>query len=403
MLVKLQIANPCGRKGDSHFGPSHCECIAACKKLKDFKNAGDTGTRRHHQKHSSQFQGCLPLEERLIKEKSIRYETREESGLEVLFEGVEFAQNLNSEVFTDTGEATSISGYLDTVGNFLTDAQDNDRKLTKGIKFHEEGLKDFLPADLGFAQSGASAFAITPETLEDSFFETMYARGDFRRQNDDVQNLAVCLFHRIDIPSEIKKIWPRYIENRYEETHVKLWSFVHRRMPPWAKKFNRIWSRLTTAQADALKLEFFYADDEKASQSENAKTLGISIASYQERLEWAYKKLEALYPEFERIARKQKDKEHRERPKPYPLYNVLPDGNKTEIPTSKPRDKDLSAVELRKIRRWADLSSTQYFVGYGSYSDVEDFEDETAQQDIEDAIEQEHQDFLKVKEEEAAK
>jgi hypothetical protein len=167
-------------------------------------------------------------------------------------------------------------------------------------------------------------------------------------------------------------------------------------MPPWAKKFNRIWDRLTKAQADALKLEFFFDDDEKATQSDNAKTLGISIASYQERLEWAYKKLEALYPEFERIARKQKGGDQQERLKPYPLYAVQPDGNRTEIPTPKPRDKELSAVELRRIRRWADLSSTQYFVGYGTYSDVEDIEDEADQQEIEDAIEQEHQNFLKI-------
>ena len=48
---------------------------------------------------------------------------------------------------------------------------------------------------------------------------------------------------------------------------------------------------------------------EKPSQADNAKKLGISVASYQERLELAYKKLEKLYPELERISRRSPKKE----------------------------------------------------------------------------------------------
>lgn len=55
-------------------------------------------------------------------------------------------------------------------------------------------------------------------------------------------------------------------------------------MPLWAKNFHLIWDKLSEAQADALKLEWIYEDAEKPTQEENAKKLGISIASYQERL-----------------------------------------------------------------------------------------------------------------------
>ena len=55
-------------------------------------------------------------------------------------------------------------------------------------------------------------------------------------------------------------------------------------MPLWAKKFNKIWSKLTPKQSDALKLEWFYETPEKPTQEENAKALGISVDSYQEHL-----------------------------------------------------------------------------------------------------------------------
>jgi hypothetical protein len=63
-----------------------------------------------------------------------------------------------------------------------------------------------------------------------------------------------------------------------------IWAKVQKKMPLWAKNFHLIWDKLSEAQADALKLEWIYEDAEKPTQEENAKKLGISIASYQERL-----------------------------------------------------------------------------------------------------------------------
>ncbi len=130
--------------------------------------------------------------------------------------------------------------------------------------------------------------ACAPPNLEESFFETMYARGDFDQEHEDIQNLAACFYHRIDLPSEMKKIWPRYTEKRYQAAKNSIWAKVQKKMPPWAKKFFRIWDKLSESQSEASKLEWFYEEVEKPTQEENAKKVGISIASYQERLGWAY-------------------------------------------------------------------------------------------------------------------
>lgn len=396
MKVRTQVANPCEKKGDKRLGSPFCECIAPCKNLKDFLKPESKGTIQHQRIATTTFKGCLPLEEELISDNLIRYETREIGGLEVLFEGIETTQNLNAEIFMDDGVPSSLSTYLDGVGNFLTDSYDNDRNLKKATS-SDEGLRDFLPGALGFAQSGANAFAArAPESLKESFFQTMYARGDFERETDDVQNLSACLFHRVDLPKEIKKIWPRYTEKRHQETIAKIWAIVHKKMPPWAKKFDRIWDRLSDAQAEALRLEWFYKEDEKPTQEENAKRLGISIPSYQERLEWAYKKLEDLYPEMVRRRRKSPLITH-EVKNINPLFKILPNGEKLEIEKPEAKNKKLSATQLRDIKKWVYLSTGQFIFTQVIYTDVDDSEDEDELEEIEEEIEKEHQDFLKLK------
>ena len=296
MKVRPQVPKPCEKKGDSIQGFSRCECLATCKKQNGYLRPTSKGTLQFLCSQTSAFQGCLPLEESLIQENLIRYETREDTGLEVLFEGVEAVQNLNAEIFEDDEIPTSIESFLDTTPDLLTDKRDNDRNL-KMASSTDAGLRDSLPDALGFATSSVSAFFSCPtENLQESFFQAMYARGDFEREADDIQNLATCFYHRIDLPNEIKKIWPRYTEKRYQITKNAIWAKVNKKMPLWAKKFYRIWDNLTQAQTDALMLEWFYDGFEKPTQEENAKKLGISIPSYQERLNWAYKKLQELYP-----------------------------------------------------------------------------------------------------------
>lgn len=400
MKVRAQIAKPCEKKGDSLLGLSRCECLAPCRIENGYLRPTSTGTTLYLRSLISAFQGCLPLEEELIKESLIRYETREVGGLEVLFEGVESAQNLNAEIFEDDGTPTSIESFSDFTPDLLTDKRDNDRKLKKGSS-KDEALREYLPDALGFASSSVAAFFSSgPENLQDSFFQTMYARGDFDNESDDIQNLATCLFHRIDLPSEIKKIWPRFTQKRFELTKNAIWAKVHKKMPFWAKRFHRIWDKLTQAQSDALILEWFYESDEKPTQEENALVLGISVDSYKERLHWAYKKLRALYPEFS-SRRRRVPLPAQNAIKPAPLYQILSNGEKVEIEIPTIQEKALSKEEKHEIKKWIYESTMNYMFRYQAYTDVEDFEDEDEQEAVEEYIEKEHQDYLRLKAEES--
>jgi hypothetical protein len=396
LKVRVQVPKPCEKKGDSIQGLSRCECLASCKKQNGYLRPTSTGTLQFLCSQTSAFQGCLPLEESLIKENLIRYESREDTGLEVLFEGVEAVENLNGEIFEDDETPTSIESFLDTTPDLLTDKRDNDRNLKKASST-DQGLRDSLPDALGFASSSVSAFfSCPPENLQDSFFQTMYARGDFERESDDIQNLATCFYHRIDLPNEIQKLWPRYTEKRYQLTKNAIWAKVHKKMPPWAKKFHRIWDDLTQAQTDAMMLEWFYDDFEKPTQEENAKKLGISIPSYQERLNWAYKKLQELYPEFPRLRRKGRPVSQYT-VNPAPLYQVLPSGEKIQIEFPTLQEKVLTIQQKHEIKKWVYESRMNYMFRYQSYTDVEDMEDEEEQEAAEEYIEREHDDYLRLK------
>ncbi|MFP5492443.1 MAG: hypothetical protein ACLGG0_13145 [Bacteriovoracia bacterium] len=171
-------------------------------------------------------------------------------------------------------------------------------------------------------------------------------------------------------------------------------------MPQWAKKFYRIWDNLSDSQAEALKLEWFYEDDEKPTQEESAKRLGISIASYQERLEWAYKKLEILYPEFTTRKRKNPTVTKMAQP-PEPLYEILTCGDKVQIQHPVRQNKILTTRQRQKIMKWVHESTANYLFRYDHYTDFNDLEDENELEAFEEAIEQEHQDLLDLKAEES--
>lgn len=395
MKVRTQTASPCEKKGDLVLGSPLCECIKSCKVQKGYLKDSSNGTQIHKKSFPTNFTGCLSLEESLIEDGFIRYETREVGGLEVLFEGVEEAQNLNAEIFIDDSPA-DLPDYLDVIGNLLTDDRDNDRKLKKGTAF-DEGLRAYFPEALGFAQNGLSAFAgLRPENLYESFFEAMYSRGDFENDNDDVQQLSTCFYHGIDHPKEMKKIWPRYTERRYRETSATIWRKVHNKMPLWAKRFDLIWEKLSEAQATALKVEWFYEDMEKPTQEESARHLGISVASYQERLEWAYKKLEGLFPELPRRKRKNPVVSQTNQP-PGPLLEILPNGEKVQISFPEKRDRPLSKQQILEIKHWAFESSSNNMFQLEFYTDILDEIDEAEKEDTDEKIENEHEEHMKLK------
>lgn len=400
MKVKQQIPKPCEKKGDAIIGSSRCECLASCKNQRGYLHSESKGTLLYLGKTSSPFNGCRPLEQSLIAENLIRYETREDSGFEVLFEGIESVQNLNSEIFDDDGTPTNLESFFNYIPDLLTDKRDNDRKLKKA-SHSDKVLKKLFPEALGIAHSSMAAlWSPPPQNLKDSFFFTMYARGDFDRQSDDIQNVATCLYHGIDIPEAIKKIWPRYTDKRLKDSTAKIWALVHKRMPLWARKFNGIWDKLTKEQAEALRLEWFYETEEKPTQAENAKALGISVDSYQERLEWALKKILKHYPEF--IPKKRRSKASRKKViPPAPLYKVLPSGEKIQIEFPIMQEKPITNQERYYLKKWSWESTKNYLFRYDAYTDVDDYEDEDELEDEQEAIEKEHQDYLRLKAEES--
>lgn len=93
-------------------------------------------------------------------------------------------------------------------------------------------------------------------------------------------------------------------------------------------------------------LEFFHGELEKPTQEQNAKKLGISIASYQDRLELAYNKLSKLYPEYKR--------ERRRKPRT------------AKIKIDRVADRRVSPAKMAEIRQWARKNMDDYFNSYKS-------------------------------------
>lgn len=368
MKIRQQTARPCDKKGSDNYRFSYsCECLKECDKLKGFLKPDSTGTINHKNNSETLFNGCLELENLLVEESLIRYETRELGGIEILFEGVECIQNLNAEIYNDDylgGEdllspAGMASFYLDSIGNQVTDDTDNDKGAKR--RFTDESLISFFPSMLGFTQTISNTLATTaPANLHDSFFLSLYAQGEFDKDSDDLQNLATCFLYGLDTETQMKKIWPRYTESRYKKLKSIIWARVAKKMPWWAKRFDKIWNILSEPQMNALMLEWFHDSDEKPSQLENARHLGISVAAYQERLHWAYKKIEGFYPEFKRIKRRKPESAAKRTPAP--LYSINPNGEKIEIPFATKKEKKLTSKQIIQIRKRARESTKAKFI-----------------------------------------
>lgn len=226
--------------------------------------------------------------------------------------------------------------------------------LSKG-QFSDESLISYFPQTLGYAQSSANILSTSPpRNLHESFLHSLYAHGEFDNHSEDIQNLATCLIHGINTPSEMKKIWPRFTELRYQKLKVIISTIVRKKMPWWARRFDKIWNKLSDAQAEAISLEWFYEGDEKPSQLENSAKIGITVASYQERLGWAYQKIEELYPELSRIKRRNSVKQVEIKPSKF--FEILPDGSRIELPLPISKEKLLSSSQRAIIKKWSKQS-----------------------------------------------
>lgn len=215
-----------------------------------------------------------------------------------------------------------------------------------------DNFSNHLPSYLGYAQRFAhEMFSSAPQDIFESFFTSAFKKGAFEvlkgslddlseegrleiLKSDDLLNVARCKLKMVDLPKDFKRLWPRYTPRRLEKYSEEANKILYRCMPFWARRFNKIWSRLTQAQAEVLRLEYFYEGDEKPTQKENAKKLGIQESSYKDRLEGAIKKVEKLYPEFERVRRRKS--------KP-----------KTANFAERPKEKKLTSRERAEIKKWA--------------------------------------------------
>ncbi len=347
MSVRKSEAKPCAKKGnDNHLISNRCECESLCEAQLNYKTETSAGTITHNKNlAASTFKGCEELEKYLIEHKLIRYEPKEKSGLDVLFSGIEKLHfmgascleidNLGSVDQSDDdltiGEAINANSF-ELENNLLLDELN---EVEESLYIDESSLI-FMQSSLGFGHSMShDIFTCPPDNLKEVAFNYLYKLGEFNKGPDDLIAVAKSIKQRRDLPKDIKKIWPRYTEKRFIKYQAIINDIIEAKSPFWITRFDEIWKKLSKAQAEAIRAEYFHGELEKPTQQENAKKLGISIASYQERLEWAYKKLEKLFPEYERVPRRKKSTTPQTTNKPAPLYQVLDSGEKIEIPLPK--------------------------------------------------------------------
>ncbi len=298
------------------------------------------------QSRTSGYFGTAPyVEQYLLDNLLLRYDAREKSGLDVLFTGIDKIYSLNADYLDidnlgnqDTphdeltiGEVLTTYPYEVVNDQLLDISEKNEDEAVEETLYVDEGILNFTTTFLGYGQSMASdIFALAPESLDEVVFNYLFKRGEFEKGHDDLFAVAKCIMQRRDLEEDIKKIWPRYTLKRYEKNKTLIEEIIRDQAPSWAKKFSKIWDKLTPAQIDAIRCEYFHGELIKPTQIESAKKLGISVASYQERLEWAYKKIARVYPEYKRKPRRKNRMKRKSQPEP--LYQILENSEKIQIP-----------------------------------------------------------------------
>jgi len=355
MTVKVRKADasPCSRKGkDNHKTSSRCECEKLCKALSWFKSQNCTGTIEYIRNESkSQFKGCFGIEEYLINNQLLRYDSKEKSGLDVLFNGIEKLHSLSADYLDidnlgdlnssnddlTVGEAISSYSYEIDNQQFFDEEEENE-ELDSNL-YIEESTLNYIPASLGYGYSMAhDIFVSAPDNLEEVVFNYLYKRGEFNIGHDDLFAVARCMKQRRDLVKDIKEIWPRYTEKRYLKNLDLINKIIEKKIPFWASRFDLLWKKLTPEQTEAIKSEYFYTENEKPTQKELAARVGIKLSSYKDRLKWANKKIIKCFPEYDPEPRRNKKvKIDRE---PEPLYQILENGDRVQIPFPVPKEKD---------------------------------------------------------------
>lgn len=369
MKVRKQNAKPCEKKGvDNHLYSWSCELRHICKSMSD--DYSDI---------------CTKVEEELVDHNLIRYETREMTGLHVLFSGVEKSYDLDSGyIFNEDGTQYDSSNTDLTLDSHYKAINEGKYSEDEDFELIEDIIPDNTSSPLNHISSGLSyskskssdIFALAPDNIYESMFLSVYKKGIFNPKykdipnesksekikreikEDDLHSVATLLLFEISNPKTIKKLWHRYTPRRFEKNKVIVLKTVNKNMPEWAKRLNKYWNLITDAQREAINSEYFYESFEKPTQKELARRLGISVASYQDRLEGAYKHLLKLYPEYPRHRRRNPKKEQEEL-KPAPLYEII-NGTPVEIPIPKMRLKKVLTKDKVKVSKWAKNKEKAY-------------------------------------------
>lgn len=371
MKVRLAKAAPCLKKGiDNKLSAPYCECREPCRAANSYEFINSKGSQKYLKDNPLfLFKSCTDVESYLIENQYIKYDSREQSGLDVLFNGIDKLRNLTSDHLEldcignedITNQEMSIDDVINQAQAYFEDndlfgeekseerpeydlesssdsryeynhvlEQKSDLDLMRISPLAAESIIASVAPLLGFNHSMAhDIFASAPESLVESIFNKLYYKNEFS-EDDDMQAAAYIRYERHDDPRKLKKIWKKYTARRLKLQNKRIDKIIWKSTPSWFKRFKKAMGKLTDNQMEAIRSEYFHKEDEKPTQAQSARKLKISVSSYQERLEWAYLKFEDIYPELERVCRR-KTKKKKLINGPAPIYDICVTSGKRSL------------------------------------------------------------------------
>jgi hypothetical protein len=259
--VRLAKAAPCKKKGiDNRLSSSGCECSAVCSAADSYEYLESKGTRDYLQNFpQTEFTSCTDVERYLIENQYIRYDSREISGLDVIFNGIDKLRNLSADHLDldDLGEEDIVNQELsiaDTIiqtrpyfeGNDLFDdrrtadyeidvVEEHDHRheyspILEQEKATRATIKPVFSASiiagiaplLGYGRSMAhDVFASAPKDLSEMVFDRLYSQGAFDKCND-LKIAATIRKQGFNNPKVLKSIWNRYTPKRKRPNNLSI-------------------------------------------------------------------------------------------------------------------------------------------------------------------------------------
>ena len=288
MKVRKSIPNPCQRKGeDNQHLLKECECRAECKTLGGYLNPDSKGTIAFKKQNKSkkiskkfQFNGCQQIEGLLIDNYELRYDGREVTGLEVLFNGIEQIQDYRGSTHFYTYTSNDVNDHSTNIENAMIHKHMKKNHLYQssdpnGAEASKTRFLTEMPKELQInTNKMAEIWSSKPKDILDAMLRTCWSKGVFETGTEELVRTAYIMMKHIEIPEVIEQIWPKFDKEKFKAHEKLVWALVKKNMPVWAKKFKGFLKALTKEQKEAIELEWFYPDDEKPTQADLAATLG---------------------------------------------------------------------------------------------------------------------------------